>query len=192
MFTGIVEEMGIVESIQSKKNLTLICIKTKKILPGVKLGDSIAVDGVCLTVVRKVLAFIYFEAMKETLDATTVGNWQKGTVVNLERALLSTSRLGGHFVTGHADGVGKITHVGKKENCVSFSLEIPRNLMKFIVLKGSICVNGVSLTVGKVMADSFEIYIIPYTLKESNLGLLKAKDKVNIEIDILARYVLDR
>lgn len=191
MFTGIVEEIGTVESIKSVKNLTLVAVKAKKILAGIKLGDSIAIDGVCLTVMKKVSSLIYFEAMKETLDKTTAGIWRKGTQVNLERALLANSRLGGHFVTGHVDGMGVITGITKKENDVSLTLKSPKELMKFIVLKGSICLNGVSLTVGKVHKNSCEVYLIPYTLKETNLGLLKLNDPVNIEIDILARYVLN-
>lgn len=192
MFTGIVEEIGIVDSIQSKQNLTLIGVKVKKIAAGVKLGDSIAIDGVCLTIVKKVGKVLYFEAMKETLLATTVGKWRGGTQVNLERALLPTSRFGGHFVTGHVDGLGIVKKIMSEKNFVVIQIQVPSNLKKFIVQKGSITLNGVSLTVGKVLSGKFDVYLIPYTLKETNLGLLKMNDQVNIEVDILARYVLGK
>ena len=192
MFTGIVEEIGTIESVKSAKNLALVTVKAKKILSGSKLGDSIAIDGVCLTVVNKASSAVCFEAMKETLDKTTAGIWRKGMRVNLERALLANSRLGGHFVTGHVDGIGVITGIAKEENYVALALKSPKELMKFIVPKGSICLNGVSLTVGKVRENNFEVYLIPYTLKETNLGLLKLGDPVNIEIDILARYMLKK
>lgn len=190
MFTGIVEEIGRVESVKANKNLTLIGIKAKKVLSGTKLGDSIAIDGVCLTVVKKASAVVYVEAMKETLDKTTAGIWKKGMRVNLERALLANSRLGGHFVTGHVDGMGVVVGIVNQGNDVSIALRAPKELMKFIVYKGSISLNGVSLTVGKIKTNSFETYLIPYTLKETNLGLLKLGDQVNIESDVLARYVL--
>ncbi len=190
MFTGIVEEIGVIESVQSMKDLTLVAVKVGKILAGTKLGDSIAIDGVCLTVVKKGASLIYFEAVKETLHKTTAGIWKKGARVNLERALLANGRLGGHFVTGHVDGMGIAIRIVKKENNVSITFKFPQELKKFIVLKGSICLNGVSLTIGKVLKNTCEVYLIPHTLKETNLGLLKLSDPVNIEIDILARYIL--
>jgi riboflavin synthase len=190
MFTGIVEEIGVLKSILKKKDLMIFQIGTDKVTA--KLGDSISVDGVCLTVRKKDRKSLTFDAVIETCQRTTLGEMVKDQKVNMERALKVGDRLGGHFVTGHVDAVGQITNIVKTNNNVQYEIAAPKELRKFIAFKGSICLNGVSLTVGAVKKDSFVVHLIPYTLKETNLGSLKRKDKVNIEIDILARYILNK
>jgi riboflavin synthase len=190
MFTGIVEELGTVASLDVKANLCTLSLKTGKVAKGIKLGESVALDGVCLTVTRAKGAVLSFDIMKETLDKTTLGSLKAGDQVNLERAMQSGGRFGGHFVTGHVDGLGKITHILCDKNYIEFQIEVPAALRKFIVGKGSICVNGISLTVGKVQKNTFAVYMIPFTMQVTTMAGKKVGDMVNIEVDILARYVL--
>lgn len=193
MFTGLIEEQGRVEILEKKRNLFVLKISASKILKGTKKGDSIVVNGVCLTVVEvKKPRSLSFEMMKETIEKTTLQYVKPGSVVNLERALRAGSRLGGHFVTGHADGMGRIEKIVKQKNYVEFQISFDKSLKQFLVPKGSVAVDGVSLTVGKVKPAFFSIYLIPYTLKITNLGLRKEGDRVNIETDLLAKYILCR
>lgn len=189
MFTGIIEEMGIVKSIKSK----VITIEANKIFDDLKLGDSVAVNGTCLTVSSfegKASAKIFnADITSETLSRTNLGDLKSGFKVNLERALTLNGRLGGHIVSGHIDGVGIIKNISKNAEDIELTIEVPPNLMKYIIEKGSVAVDGISLTVAKVNKNYFSIAIIPHTLKETILYYKKAGDKVNIENDIIGKYV---
>ena len=190
MFTGIVEEQGFVEELIHKPNLCVFKVRARKIAPGAKTGDSICVNGVCLTVTSVRQKVLSFDIMLETIRATNLKELHRGSRVNLERALRVNSRFDGHFVTGHVDAVGTLVDRIQKKNYVELRISIAKSLRRFIVPKGSICVDGVSLTVGEVMKNYFSIYLIPYTLKGTTFGLKRVKDKVNLEADILARYIL--
>lgn len=190
MFTGIVEEIGTVKDIRRKENLFSLSLHAPKAAQGVRLGESISVDGVCLTVTQSKNSLLSFDVMKETVDKTTLGRIERGAKVNLERALKAGGRFGGHIVTGHVDGLAKIKAIIRLKNYVEFQLSISSGLKKFIVPKGSICLNGISLTIGKVFKDQFSVYMIPFTMKETTMAGKKAGDVLNIEADILARYIL--
>ena len=190
MFTGIIEEQGIVRHIQTKKNLLHLDIEAKKIFPGTKIGDSIAIDGVCLTVTRKKQNHLTFAVMKETIRCTTFQHLQPSQGVNLERALKIGDRLGGHFVTGHIDTVGRIKKKIDLENYVEYQIQVPAPLTRFIVPKGSIAVDGISLTVGTVTGNAFSVYLIPHTLEVTNLKHKQVGDDVNVETDLFGKYVL--
>jgi riboflavin synthase len=190
MFTGIVEDIGVVENLQSKANLAVLSIRSAKISRGVNLGDSIAVNGVCLTVTSAKADILTFDLMKETLSATSLRQLKKKSPVNLERALKANSRLGGHFVTGHVDAVAVLKKIQQDTNYVEWVLSIPAGLKQYFVPKGSITVDGVSLTVGAVKAATFSVYLIPFTLDATNFSQRREGDVVNIETDVLAKYVL--
>jgi riboflavin synthase len=192
MFTGIVEEIGTVEGIQRKENLYSLSLRAAKIAKGIRLGESISIDGVCLTVTQSKNSLLSFDMVKETLEKTTLGQIDRGAKLNLERALKAGGRFGGHIVTGHVDGLAKIKAIIRLKNYVEFQLSIPAGLKKFIVPKGSICLNGISLTIGKVSKDQFSVYMIPFTMKETTMSVKKVGDELNIEADILARYILGK
>ncbi len=189
MFTGIIEEIGIVKSIRGK----VITIEANKIFDDLKLGDSVAVNGTCLTVSSfegKTFPKIFnADITSETLSRTNLGDLKSGFKVNLERALTLNGRLGGHIVSGHIDGVGIIKNISKNIDDIELTIEVPANLMKYIIEKGSIAVDGISLTIAEVNKNSFSVAIIPHTLKETILYYKKAGDKVNIENDIIGKYV---
>ncbi|MGE0269160.1 MAG: riboflavin synthase [Candidatus Omnitrophota bacterium] len=189
MFTGIVEEIGTVKRLVSKENLAILVVQATKISKGVRLGSSICVNGVCLTVTAVEEKNLIFDAMAETLEKTTLGKLKSGDKVNLERAVKSSGRLDGHIVTGHVDQVSMLIKRIAKENYLELRFSLDHLIARFIAPKGSICINGVSLTVGAVTKEYFSVYIIPLTEKETNLGLLKEQMSVNIEVDILARYI---
>lgn len=190
MFTGIVEGTGQVLEIKKKENLYVLKLALGKFLRGTRVGDSICVDGVCLTVTHKDAKGLSFDLMKETLEATTLKDYAAGRRVNLERSLKVNSRLGGHFVSGHVDGVGIFQKVMTLPNYVEWQVAVPRDLARYIVPKGSVAIDGVSLTVGEVRRESFSVYLIPHTLEVTTFGVKKAGDKLNIETDILAKYIL--
>ena len=192
MFTGIIEESGIVARLKPAKNLLTLYIKARKVIKGLKAGDSVAVNGVCLTATQIKGGIIAFDLMKESLDKTTLGLLKPGDKVNLEASLKFGQRLGGHFVTGHVDGLGIIRKKILQPNYVEYEIALAKELLRYIVPKGSVTIDGVSLTVGKVGKNFFTVYLIPYTLKVTNLGQKKAADKVNIETDILAKYIVER
>ena len=187
MFTGIIEEIGIVKSIKSK----VITIEANKIFDDLKLGDSVAVNGTCLTISSFSNKIFNADITTETLSRTNLGDLKSGFKVNLERALTSNGRLGGHIVSGHIDGVGIIKNISKSENDIILKIEVSANLMKYIIEKGSVAVDGISLTVAKVDSNknNFSVAIIPHTLKETVLYYKKSGDKVNIENDIIGKYV---
>lgn len=192
MFSGIIEEIGTVEKMSSRMNLSVLKVRAKKVLKGIKLGASIAVDGACLTVTGIKQNVLMFDMMRETLIKTTLGSLKSKDRVNLERALKANSRIDGHFVTGHIDAVGVIRSVITKANYTEFQITIQKNLAKYIVPKGSVCLDGVSLTVGEVKKLYFSVYLIPFTKEVTTLGCKKKGDKVNIETDILAKYILNK
>ena len=187
MFTGIIEEMGIVKSIKSK----VITIEANKIFDDLKLGDSVAVNGACLTVSSFSNKIFNADITSETLSRTNLGELKLGFKVNLERALTLNGRLGGHIVSGHVDGIGIIKNISKNSEDIELIIECPSNLMKYIIEKGSVAVDGISLTVAKVDTNknNFSVAIIPHTLKETVLYYKKSGDKVNIENDIIGKYV---
>ena len=185
MFTGIVEEIGIVKSVQSK----VITIEAKKIFDDLHLGDSVAVNGTCLTVSSFDNKIFNADVTQETLNRTNLGSLKNGSRVNLERAMTLSGRFGGHIVSGHIDGVGSIKSMKKDDNAIILTIEVPRQLMKYIVEKGSVAVDGISLTVASLTDNTFSIAVIPHTLKETVLYYKKEGDKVNIENDIIGKYV---
>lgn len=190
MFTGIVEEMGILQSVVEKRDIHQYQVQTSKIfLEHVVEGDSIAINGVCLTVYNIRSDTFEVDVSNETQRCTTFGFQGDSKSVNLERAVTPTTRLGGHFVSGHVDGLGELLSREDKENESIIWLSTPSNLKKYIATKGSICVNGVSLTVNEILDDRHCITFIPHTLKKTTLRSLKIGDKVNIEVDLLARYL---
>ena len=191
MFTGIIENIGTIKGIDSKKNLMVFTIDLGPLGRKTRLGDSVAISGVCLTVAAKKGRLATFDLMKETIEKTSLGSLVVGGKVNLELALQAGSRMGGHFVTGHVDEKTVIKDIVHEKNWVALRIGISRDNRKYIAPKGSVTVDGISLTTGKVGRDYFEVYLIPYTLKVTTLGLKKAGDSVNIETDILAKYLLN-
>ncbi len=192
MFSGIVEETGEVVEVIQKQNLSVLKIKADKVLKATRVGNSVAVDGVCLTVTEIDKKVLTFDVMLETLRKTTLGYRSIGDRVNLERSLKANSRLDGHFVTGHVDDVAVIKKIITGENYTEFQIGLKRSIARFVAQKGSIAVDGVSLTIGEVKKDRFSVYLIPFTLQVTTLGEKKQGDKVNIEVDILARYILNQ
>lgn len=189
MFTGLVEEVGTVTGIKKGLRSAQLTITTRKVLEGTKLGDSIAVNGVCLTVVDHTSRTLTVDVMDETLQKTTLGKLVKGSRVNLERALAMGHRFGGHFVSGHVDGVGKILDRKWVDIASVVTISTPPDLMRFIIEKGSIAVDGVSLTTIQVGNGSFSVSLIPHTREQTTLGDKVPGDEVNLETDILGKYV---
>ena len=187
MFTGIVEEIGIVKSLEFKANGAKIVIGCQKVIEDVKIGDSIAIDGVCQTVIAFHSSEFSAEISDETLKVTTLGNLKSGNTVNLERALTLSSRLGGHIVSGHVDCNGKFINIEKLSDFYNLQFEIPQE--KYVVYKGSITINGVSLTVANIVDNIVSVAIIPHTYNNTSLKDLKLGQDVNIETDILGKYV---
>jgi riboflavin synthase len=185
MLTGIVEEVGRVARLESGR-LTIAAIT---VMPGLKLGDSVAVNGACLTVVFRDQGKFAVDLAPETLRRTSLGQLQAGQGVNLERALAVGDRLGGHIVQGHVDGYGRITSRKPEGGCIILRVTCPPRLMPYIVEKGFVAVDGISLTVVKKGTSSFTISVIPYTLANTNLHEKLAGARVNLEVDILAKYV---
>lgn len=190
MFTGIVEEKGTLKSkTAAGGSAGAIEVSASKVLEGTEIGDSICVSGACLTVVEKSGSSFTVEVMPETFRTTTLGEVSAGAPVNLERALSVGGRLGGHIVNGHVDGVGQVVGVRREKNAVLIEIRVPHALVNYIVPKGSIAVDGISLTVVSATGDSFSVSVIPHTLEETTLGEASAGTRVNIEVDIIAKYV---
>ncbi|HWU00256.1 MAG TPA: riboflavin synthase [Terriglobales bacterium] len=188
MFTGIITDLGKVRAVVAGP-VTRLTIETSFETAGIDLGASVACNGICLSVVEKGAGWLAFEVSNETIDKTTLGDWQAGTPVNLERALKLGDELGGHLVSGHVDGVGKIVAVRPDGGSTRIEIEAPANLARAIAPKGSITVDGVSLTVNEVGDRVFGVNIIPITQTATNLGAAAAGKRVNLEIDLIARYV---
>ncbi|NJK92401.1 MAG: riboflavin synthase [Blastochloris sp.] len=188
MFTGIVEETGIVQDLQETQQLCKLVVEANTILPGIKLGNSIANNGCCLTVTSLQDRRITFDLLQETLRATNLGSVQKGSLINLERSLQVSDRIGGHFVTGHVDGTALITRWEKEGSDYVLEVEVSEGLERYVVPKGCIAMDGISLTVGKVCKNRFNVWIIPHTYEVTALKDRKSGDRVNLEFDLLAKY----
>jgi riboflavin synthase len=188
MFTGIIEKLGKIRSVTRSGGAALLVVEADGFWDDVKIGDSIAIDGVCLTVIEKDKKSGKFDVSKETLDRAVTGGYRSGTKVNLEKALRPTDRMGGHFVQGHVDGIGKFT--GKKTigDNAELTFEVPAGLERYIVEKGSISISGISLTAASVEKNRVTIAVIPHTLKITSLSELSIGDSVNIECDVIAKY----
>ncbi|SHG91882.1 riboflavin synthase [Tepidibacter thalassicus] len=189
MFTGLVEEIGTVESITKGFKSAKIIIKAKKILYDVKLGDSISTNGVCLTVTEYDNDKFCVDVMAETMRKSNLKNLKRGSKVNLERALRVGDRLGGHIVSGHIDGIGIVTSLEKEENATWISISTSSDILKYIVYKGSITIDGVSLTVSYVDDNIFKVSIIPHTKDETTLLTKNIGDEVNLECDLIGKYI---
>jgi riboflavin synthase len=187
MFTGIIETVGIIKKIQPIGNQMRLAIDLNHIADGTQLGDSIAVNGVCLTVCQLNSTVAEFDVSAETIQKTTLTTLKSGSSVNVERAMSAQGRFGGHIVQGHVDGLGKITAIRKQAEFAEFRFEAPKELMAQIVLKGSVAIDGISLTVSKVDKTGFEVALIPTTLRETTWHQAKVGDAVNIETDILVK-----
>lgn len=189
MFTGLVEDTGVVVAKTPHGNGVRLVIRTALPLAEVRVGDSIACDGCCLTAERLEGDRFSVTAGRETLDKTTVGTWSPGRRVHLERALRVGDRLGGHLVQGHVDGVGRVVSAAAAQESVVAWIEAPAELARLVATKGSITVDGVSLTVNEVAGRNFRINLIPHTVAVTHLGELAAGRSVNLEVDVIARYV---
>jgi riboflavin synthase len=190
MFTGIVQGMGAVRAIEPRGGDATIVFDTGNVsLAGIELGGSIAVNGVCLTATQFDEHSFHADVSHETLTMTTLGACTVGMPVNIEKALLAGQALGGHYVTGHVDGIGHL--VGRHDDARSVRMEfqVPKELARYVARKGSICIDGVSLTVNGAKGDRFDVNLVPHTLQVTTLGRLQQGDRVNLEVDIIARYV---
>ncbi|MFA7768633.1 riboflavin synthase [Streptomyces sp. NRRL S-448] len=189
MFTGIVEELGEVTAVEQLEEASRFRLRGPLVTEGAKHGDSIAVNGVCLTVVETTDGEFTADVMQETLNRSSLGALTKGSRVNLERPMALGGRLGGHLVQGHVDGTGEIISRTPSEHWEIVKVALPANLSRYVVEKGSITVDGVSLTVVEAAADWFSISLIPTTLALTTLGIKQSGDPVNLEVDVLAKYV---
>jgi riboflavin synthase len=189
MFTGIIEELGKLKGITQGGKSAKVSVGAKTVTGDVKLGDSIAVNGVCLTVVEFDSSGFSADVMAETLRRSNLGELRPGDRVNLERALRPTDRLGGHVVSGHIDGVGKIESIVKEDIANVFTVSGPGEVVRYIIEKGSIAIDGISLTVVDHTDTSFRVSVIPHTAAETTLGFKRPGDKVNLEADVLAKYI---
>ena len=189
MFTGIIEDRGKVLRVEYKGQEKRLTIEWPLDLTEVQLGDSININGVCLTVVEKSEQEIKFDLSQETLQKTGLGDLKEGDVVNLERALRLTDRLGGHIVTGHIDGIGVIGEKRKERDFLRLMIRIPESVSRYVVQKGSIAIDGISLTVNEIQGGEIQMTLIPYTIEKTTLMDKKVGDQVNVETDILGKYV---
>ncbi len=189
MFTGLIEEKGIIRFLTRSGRSIIFTVQGDKTVKGLKIDHSIAIDGVCLTVIKRRSRAFDVQAVEETLKKTTLGKLAIGDRVNLERPLLPSERLGGHFVLGHVDGLGKVVSIDVLKSSSVFWIQVPHRFAHYLVPVGSIAVNGVSLTMAEVKAGAFAVSIIPHTLEVTTFGRLHRGDKVNLEFDILGKYV---
>ena len=189
MFTGIVEEMGVIRGIRKNRESAVVSVKAAKVLEDLKIGDSVAVNGVCLTVVEFFLGGFGADVMHETLDRSTLGSLKPGSRVNLERAMAADGRFGGHIVAGHVDGRGTVRKIERDDNALWYTVGAGRDILRYVVEKGSIAIDGISLTVAKVSEDSFQVSVIPHTARETVLQDRKPGDQVNLENDVIGKYV---
>lgn len=191
MFTGIVEEIGTVEQIGKGRDSAVLTIHGKKVLEGTKIGDSIAVNGICLTVtsLSELSGNFSADIMHETLNRSSLAGLTGGSHVNLERAMKADGRFGGHMVAGHVDGVGTIRRIRRDDTAVWYTLQAGEKILRYVVEKGSVAIDGVSLTVARVSETDFSVSTIPHTLRETILQEKKEGDVVNLETDIIGKYV---
>jgi len=189
VFTGIIEELGVVEGLEDQGDAVRLTVRGAHVTTDARLGDSIAVNGCCLTVAERGGETFTADVMRETLDKTSLGVLGPGSRVNLERAVTPTTRLGGHIVQGHVDGTASVVRRSPSEHWEVVEISLPSGLGRYVVAKGSITVDGISLTVVDVGDDSFTVSLIPETLARTTLGSKEAGDPVNLEVDVVAKYV---
>lgn len=189
MFTGIIEDIGSVETVQSGVNSAELRINSKVIPQDLKTGDSVSINGVCLTVTAYDTRGFSVEAVPETMSRSNLGNLHAGSPVNLERALRVGDRMGGHMMSGHVDSKGIIQAVDQEENAVWYTITLANDFIRYLIPKGSVGIDGISLTVVEVSEDSFTVSVIPHTLRETTLAYRKKGDEVNIECDMTAKYI---
>lgn len=189
MFTGIIQELGTIKAVQETKSGKTIAIHAPKLSKALKNGDSLAVDGVCLTVTKKTKNKLFFDIIWETLSKSSFKFLKKNSKVNLELPLTLNDKISGHLVLGHIDGTAKVLKISQKGRGKEIEIEIPKKFEQYIAQKGCICVNGVSLTVAEKKKRSFMVAITPYTAKETNLEDLEKNSIINIETDLIARYL---
>lgn len=189
MFTGIVEEMGKISAIRQGAKSAQLTIQAKTVLEGTRIGDSIAVNGVCLTVTSLSASAFTADVMAESLRRSSLGDLSVGSPVNLERAMAADGRFGGHIVSGHIDGTGTISSFRREDNAVWVTVSTPANLLRYIVEKGSVAIDGVSLTVAAVTQRDFSVSLIPHTGAQTILLQKRVGEKVNLECDIIGKYV---
>lgn len=189
MFTGIVEEKGKIKAIRRGAASSVLTIEGSVIFSDLKIGDSVAVNGVCLTATKIEGGTFSADVMHETLDRSGLGDLRAGSSVNLERAMAADGRFGGHIVSGHIDGQGVVKEIKRDDNAIWYYIDAPKEIMRYIVEKGSIAIDGISLTVAKVSGGTFAVSIIPHTAAETTLSERKTGDRVNLENDIIGKYV---
>ena len=189
MFTGIIEELGTVERVTRGRVSAVLAIRAEAILSDLKIGDSVAVNGVCLTATSLTGHGFTADVMHETLDRSALAGLGPGSPVNLERAMAANGRFGGHIVAGHVDGVGTIAAIEKDDNAIWFTITAPAQVLRYVVEKGSIAIDGISLTVARVEPDRFAVSVIPHTAAVTLLGLRRTGDRVNLESDLVGKYV---
>jgi riboflavin synthase len=189
MFTGLIEETGMIASLRKEKGSIVFTLRSQKTLRGLKRDHSIAVDGVCLTVIKRTKTTFDVQAVEETLKKTTLGNLKIGDPVNLERPLLPDGRLGGHFVLGHVDCTGVITGIQNRESSKVFWIRVPKKFARYLIPVGSVAVNGISLTIAGLDKNSFAVSIIPLTMEVTAFPQYDEGRLVNIEFDVLGKYV---
>jgi len=189
MFTGIIESLGKVESLQSVGGDVRLRIGTSLDMSDVHLGDSIATNGICLTVIEWGENWYTADVSRESLNRTTLGTWKVGQRVNVEKAMLPTTRFGGHIVSGHVDAVGEITVVREDARSIYYEVTAPAEIAKYLAEKGSVTVDGISLTINHLRGNVISLNLIPHTAERTNIGTWKTGAKVNLEVDVLARYI---
>lgn len=189
MFTGIVEEMGAITVLRKTLVGTRLTILASAVMGDIKIGDSVSVNGICLTIVSRSERDFSVEVSPETLSVTTLGSFAVGMPVNLERAVKFNERIGGHLVAGHVDGIGVIRSRHQDANAVILAIEAPQHILRYCVVKGSVAVDGISLTINDVNDNGFSVAIIPHTAKVTILGLKQMNDRVNLESDLIGKYV---
>ena len=189
MFTGIIEEIGKIQTVRKGAASSSISVQAKKVLQDVHIGDSIAVNGVCLTVTAFSQGGFTADVMHETFNRSSLGSLQKGSPVNLERAMPSNGRFGGHIVSGHIDGTGMVSAIQKDDNAVWYTIKTAPGILRYIVEKGSVAIDGISLTVAAVERDCFSVSIIPHTASITTLSSRRVGDTVNLENDCIGKYV---
>ena len=190
MFSGIVEEIGLIRGTERRQGSVIFLISSKRAAQGLRTDDSVSVQGVCLTVIEKLRSAFRVQAVEETLRKTNLGGFRVGDRVNLERSLQMGDRIGGHFVLGHVDCVGKMTKVERRKSSRMFWISYPASYRKYLIPVGSVSVDGVSLTVAGLRGSEFSVSIIPHTLKLTTFGTLEEGQKVNLEFDVIGKYVV--
>ena len=189
MFTGIAEGKGTIASLERDDDIVRIIVNHSLVNNDISINDSICCSGICLTVVKQNKSSFQVEMVPETIERSTAKYWNEGTIINLERAMLPTTRMGGHYLQGHVDTVVQINDIQHFENSAIFNISVDQGMMKYIVEKGYVGLDGLSLTVAKINNNGFDIALIPHTLKITNFGMKNISDFLNLEIDIVAKYV---